>query len=305
MRPKDEARNQRNSFRCPVAESRRQCALVVGKKRLPVRLLDESAGGFAVLADAPPWVTENQRVQLVTDAGWFHVGVIHVRQVDPDDAAKGASAGAEGPWFRIGLCRLGEVESAAEDAALCPAGFGLHFSLAKWCPSNSGSMVVVGVLFTLALIVLPLALMPTFKRNDGWWLKRLAPWDGPRSSASAASGDAPFGSSSAGGRSAGSASTWAGAPWSLRDTARRLPGATPLTLPEVVRTLKLTDAQQKKIRLVIDATTQAVRDLDSQLQGRQRQQLSTIRAQAFEESLKKALKVLDSEQRARWEALTK
>jgi hypothetical protein len=305
MRPKDETRNQRESVRCPVTESRRQSVLVVGKTRLPVRLLDESAGGFAVLADAPPGVTENQRVQLVTDSGWFDVGVIYVRQVDPDDVANGASASAEGPWFRIGLCRLGEVESAAEDAALCPAGFGLYFSLAKWCPSNSGAMVVVGVLFTLAVIALPLAIMGTFKRNDDWSLKRPASWDGPRSSASAASGDAPFGSSSAVGRSAGSASTWGGAPWSLRDTARRLPGATPLTLPEVVRTLKLTDAQQEKIRLVIDATIQAVRDLDSPLQGRQRQELSAIRAQAFEESLKEALKVLDSEQRAQWEALIK
>jgi len=301
MRLKDEARDRRNSFRCPVTESWRQCALVVGKTRLPVWLLDESAGGFAVLADGPPGVTENQRVQLVTDTGWFDVGVIHVRQVDPEDAANGAPAGAEGPWFRIGLCRLGEFESAAEDAALFPAGFGLHFSLAKWCPSNRGLMVVVGVLFTLALIVLPLALMPTFKRDGDWWLKRLAPWDGARSPTSATSGDAESRPARLSSASQGDL----GAPWSLRDTARRLPGATPLTLPEVVRTLKLTDAQQEKIRLVIDATTQAMRDLDSPLQGRQRQQLSAIRAQAFEEALKEALKVLDSEQRARWEALTK
>jgi len=301
MRPKDEARNQRKSFRCPMTESRRQGVLVVGKTRLPVWLLDESAGGFAVLADAPPWVTENQRVQLVTDAGWFHVGVIHVRQVDPDGAAKGASAGAEGPWFRIGLCRLGEVESAAEDAALCPAGFGLHFPLGKWCPSNSGLMAVVGLLFTLALIALPLAMMCTFKWDDDWWLKRLALWGGPRSSASAVSAD----TESRPPRLSSASQGDFGGPWSLRDIARRLPGATPLTLPEVVQTLKLTDAQREKIRLVIDATTQAVRDLDSQLQGRQRQQLSAIRAQAFEESLKEALKVLDSEQRARWEALTK
>lgn len=323
MRPKDEARDLRKSFRCPTTESRRQCALIVGKTRLAVRLLDESAGGFAVLADGQPGVTENQQARLATAAGQFQVRVIHVRQIDPDDAADGASAGAESPRFRIGLSRLGEVESAGEETAICPAGRELRCSLWKWCPS-SVSMVVVGVLFTLVVIALPLAMMGTFQRDGDRWLKRLAFWGGLRSPAAAVSGDeesgsprkssaeqgdfdapSPFGSLPYSGRSARSTTTSAGAQLSLRDTVRRLPGATPLTLPEVVQALKLSGVQQRKIRLVIDAATQAVRDLDSRLQGRQRQQFSAIRAQAFEEERKEALKVLDAEQLAKWEELTK
>jgi mevalonate pyrophosphate decarboxylase len=44
-------RNRRESFRCAVADTSRDCALNVGSEMQQAKLLDESAGGFAVLVD--------------------------------------------------------------------------------------------------------------------------------------------------------------------------------------------------------------------------------------------------------------
>ncbi|MBU4271046.1 MAG: hypothetical protein KKA28_04175 [Planctomycetes bacterium] len=45
MSTTDSLCDQRGSFRCPVAESRRQCALRIGAEMMPAWLLDESSGG--------------------------------------------------------------------------------------------------------------------------------------------------------------------------------------------------------------------------------------------------------------------
>ena len=51
MGGKRQGRDQRKSFRCTVADTCQRCELKVGSHLLPARLLDESAGGFAVLVD--------------------------------------------------------------------------------------------------------------------------------------------------------------------------------------------------------------------------------------------------------------
>jgi hypothetical protein len=85
---------------------------------------------------------------------------------------------------------------------------------------------------------------------------------------------------------------------------RRLPGVTALTLPEIATRLRLTEAQQKQIRRVLDSVVQTIRELEGELPGQQRQEMSQIRGRLYDEALQKSLKVLTDRQQAEWQKLT-
>ena len=98
--------DRRGSFRCPVADSRMGCVLQVGAKRVPGRLLNESAGGFSVLVGGPLDLGVDQTAELHSDSGWFEVQVAHVMEASPPEGGDAKSSEEEpGPWFRLGLRR--------------------------------------------------------------------------------------------------------------------------------------------------------------------------------------------------------
>jgi Spy/CpxP family protein refolding chaperone len=85
---------------------------------------------------------------------------------------------------------------------------------------------------------------------------------------------------------------------------RDLPGATVFVLPEVIRQLKLTDAQQEQIRRIIDAVAAALQELDLLADTATRKELSEKRATIFERARRDAFGILTEEQRLRWQELS-
>ena len=168
----------------------------------------------------------------------------------------------------------------------------LRFRLGQWCPSG-GMLMIIGVLLAVAAVVVPVGWMACNWYAGPWSVKRLPPWS-DRAADSAAPADLLPGTALLGRRAAvgrrvavrrqrgriapafdhgNSAFGPHGSPTqtsapssssepSLRESLRRLPGAAALALPEVVRELQLTAEQQKQIRQLIEATSQAMRDLD-------------------------------------------
>ncbi len=316
--------DQRNSFRCMVVDARRRCELKVGSSVLPAMLLNESAGGFAVLVDRLAGLSIDQTAQLHTDAGWFEVLVVHVAEVDPTED-DGIAAGEQNSWFRLGLSRLGEAALPDQPAVSLLAG-SLRFHLGQWYPSG-GMLTILGVLLAVVAVAAPVALMNMHwhagPSGVAWLLQwsnrsivaskarhsaplpglaRPAADDSPFSSGPAFDdGNSVFDPDSGQVRKSRQSSLSSQGP---HDSIRLLPGAAAMALPEIVEQLQLTTDQQEQIRQLIEATSQAMRNLDAQLQGRQRQQISEFRTQLLDESRRKALELLTGQQRVQWEKLT-
>jgi hypothetical protein len=331
MSKQTKSQDQRKTFRCTVAESRQCCELKVGDETLPARLLDESLGGFAVLVDRLAGLEVDRTAELSTDAGWFLVRVVHVAEADPPE---GEEVAAEEPatWFRLGLLRLGDA-ALPEEPAVSRLAAGLQFQMRQWYSSRT-TLMAVSMLLMAAVVVVPLALAVLVWRSEQWkgkhsdsssnsiWPRGVPTVVLSPPATQPASGGSPFapvaaearggGSevapaspafNSGGGSVQNSASSFVPRP-ELQELMRRLPGASALMLPDVIKKLRLTDNQQKRIRQLIDAATNAIRQLDKELPGEQRQEMSQLREHVFGEALQESLKLLTNQQRAEWEKLS-
>jgi hypothetical protein len=327
---------QRKSFRCTTAIPRPGCEIMLGTTVLPARLLDESAGGFAVLVNRPPSVEVNQLAQLHTKGGWYNVCIVHVAEVTPRLDVGNAVATEEGPWFRLGIRRLGEAVQP-DQPAISRLAATLRFHLARWCPS--GMMSALFGLLAVIVVVAAAAVMDRSwfaghhnggqARSESKTLRKLAQpvlspfvellggagWMAQESSPSnisakeakvnrSPSGDRESSFGASRGHRRETNATFTPFDLDLRETMRRLPVATALTLPEVVKELQLTASQQKKIGEIIDTTAQEMRELDQQLPGQQRQWTSQVRAELNEQAQQEALGLLTGRQLARWKELT-
>ncbi|MCA9164570.1 MAG: hypothetical protein KDA62_16385 [Planctomycetales bacterium] len=87
--------DRRTSFRCPVGDEFAQAVLCYGSSKLPVHLLEQSAGGFGIQASRPLPLRENQRVLLKTSQGVFETFVVHNTSTESGS--------------RIGLRRVSEL----------------------------------------------------------------------------------------------------------------------------------------------------------------------------------------------------
>lgn len=74
------ARNQRKSSRNQVANDRQVATLIVNNHRFSVRVIDESAGGFAIVSPFRLPIVENQNAELISS--WVHsvVRLAHIEQ---------------------------------------------------------------------------------------------------------------------------------------------------------------------------------------------------------------------------------
>lgn len=71
---------KRRWFRMQVPAGQELAELRVGSRRIAVRLIDESAGGFAIICDHPLEVERGSTMILRTPAGWHHVQVVRVEE---------------------------------------------------------------------------------------------------------------------------------------------------------------------------------------------------------------------------------
>ena len=70
--------DQRKSFRILVPIGQDQAVLKIGLRSAPVRLIDASAGGFAVASPDPLHVKRGDVLQLRTNAGWHEIRVVRL-----------------------------------------------------------------------------------------------------------------------------------------------------------------------------------------------------------------------------------
>jgi hypothetical protein len=96
-------RDQRKSSRQAVPSSRQTCELKVGANLISAVVVNESQGGFAVLASSLEGLKIGKKAQLHTDAGWFTVRVVYVNKVA---APKKTDRDCDS-WFRLGLKKAG------------------------------------------------------------------------------------------------------------------------------------------------------------------------------------------------------
>jgi hypothetical protein len=142
--------NDRKSSRLPTSTERVPCELMLGSVVLPAMLLNESQKGFGVLVGGIPSISNNQRAHLHNYRGWFDCQIVYVLEVLPRTTAIYKAAGVydeveesdedyddtkritaydidnftadtKGPWFRLGIRWLREIDPVSASAAPLPS----------------------------------------------------------------------------------------------------------------------------------------------------------------------------------------
>ena len=298
---------------------------------MSARLLDESAGGFAVLVHHPPALSVGQPAQLHTDSGWFEVRIVNVREAAPPEGGSEADPTGPEPWFRVGLLRLGEA-TLADTSRMRLIAESLYFRFSKRCSTN-GTMITVGILLALAIALLPLAWqslsfradhpkaqrtandaeldLPVLASSDHPLLKLpfpLGPSDGRQSGSKAAdpaetSPEAPdTGQSASGSRRDTDQLPKLSVPMSAQDLQtmiRRLAGAEAMTLSEVAQRLRLSERQKWQIRRIVNDTADYMRKLtlDTAPQGRKSHKFIERCEALLSDSRRQALELLTPQRR--------
>ena len=328
---------KRSAFRCRVPASERESVLRVGRKRIPVRVLDESAGGFAVLVGRRPGVAADDVVRLWTDSGWHEARVVHVCEHEPAISDGNGGGERETPQFRVGLERLRDLTSWEADRGLRPwfdrLGIGGSLPLGT-------STVVVGLVLAVSVTAALAAGAMVFRQmghsgptpdNALGQRARNSPQTASRSPGQARQPrepSKPDPRQSADARAASRSSSPARHPagtvgsdppveqpsssvssrnagdWSgLAATIWRLPGASPFALEEVARELELSKSQQEEIGRIVELSGEAIRQIRQRWPGQTRQQHAEKRRILLDEARRRVLALLTKEQRARWEAI--
>ena len=133
---------QRQSFRIRVPEELEQAVLRVGGRTVTVRMIDESAGGFAISSAKPISASQGEILRLRTSAGWHEVKVIHVVPCDNG--------------VIVGLVRLQDLDDPRQLNARI-ATWRDYLFLPQFSPpsrSSAGSSLSAFACFGFALVLL-------------------------------------------------------------------------------------------------------------------------------------------------------
>jgi hypothetical protein len=205
MSAQDDILSLRKSFRCPIADVRQEAVMKVGDARIAVRLVDESAGGFAIEACNPPPLKIGDVFQLWTDTGWFEVQLANFAPIEtpcaeikesasgkeeetpprensapPFDANEATSHGGD-PTFRLGLRRLNDLV-APDDTANHSIWSLLRLHFSQFSPTG-GSYAASGVIFSVLAIggMLAIVVLLASIKGRGVNLDQLSARDDPPS----------------------------------------------------------------------------------------------------------------------------
>jgi len=332
---------RRKSFRCPEPGAKFDSELRIAQDCYPVAVVDESSSGFGVVVEGAVPLKPDDSAWLRHRAGWSEVRVVHVSpEFSEDEAPEGQEASPR--KTRLGLKRLRELEvhddlPRSPWAALCDLR--THM---VWILGSTLRTAVGGVIFAVLVVGIPAIVLATLFTGgraavtrmlpESHFNERLAELSGPRraqsarrsgsGSAATPSTDRPAqraaqpdadsdsttsvpsiaaGPGGPGSQPPRSAPTLV--PESMRQTIRRLPGASAFAVPVVARYLGLTPAQQEQIRGIVDETTAALKELGVRFSGSGRQATARYEAMLFERAREQAEALLNESQRARWREL--
>jgi hypothetical protein len=283
--------------------------LRIGKQKVPVWVLDESARGFAIVADRHPGVAADDVARLCTDSGWHEVRVVRVSSYEPATADNEASSENAQRRFRVGLERLRDLAPGEANR-----GFHAWFDrlwIAGLLPAGSGTAamaVLVVFVLTVGLTMGALVLRhsgrtvgtsraPLPERAEDSSLV-LSMFPGQPNNARSQRPNEAHGAGSTGKPHVSEVMSGR-----VAATVDALPGASPFALKEVAQELGLSESQREEIRRIIEASDQAIRQLSVRWPNQTRQQHEQKRQILFDEARRRALQLLTNEQRAQWEAL--
>ena len=159
----EQPQNQRRqSHRFVVGDAVQGELVLADRSRWPVRLFDQSAGGFSVLTNGPIPVSPGDMLQLQTDSFCSEVRVVHAAEIEPDDGNGDAST----PRFRLGLMRLGDLVKPPDEKE--QAGAWLPWYVSR--PNNHRSQIAL----FLCLLAIPVIAIIVIGG-----LHSLRPWRSP------------------------------------------------------------------------------------------------------------------------------
>jgi len=150
-RPND----QRDSLRCPVETTRQACEITIGTVRYPARLLDESAGGFAVLVRLPLGAPLRREAVLGVDNHWFRAGIVHASEITAVEESERNAASVptesadDGVWYRLGLRRLAEIQTPFDVRVSQSPTKESRLSPTTRAPRTTLIIVSTGILFAI------------------------------------------------------------------------------------------------------------------------------------------------------------
>ncbi len=276
-------RNQRRqSHRFSLGEAIPGALELADRSRLPVLLVDQSAGGFAVLIDGPPPIGRGDLAKLRTDSFCAEIRVASLTELGPGD--KDANASASAPRFRVGLLRLGDAEETEHGRQWFP--WLLFLPAVKL--SKFALFLVVLFVPVIAMTVFFIFLFTLTSQSNS----AHSPQDAVRSAGQAHSkrntlSDAGEAADGATGRTPISRTRVEPRPEDLK----HLPGASPFVTTTVISDLRLSNTQLQKIRRILDETDTAIReDPECRL--------------LLDAARQEVLNLLDDRQRRRWEAIS-
>ncbi len=132
--------NQRTSFRIQLNEGREGGSLVLGDREVPVQVVDESAGGFAVTVSCDLAIEKDQTCLLKTSAGCCEVRIAR-KEIYPDG-------------LLLGLMRLRDLQETVEDDPKAATIWKSLLLSPHLSAIRAGTTVVGGILVMCAAVVL-------------------------------------------------------------------------------------------------------------------------------------------------------
>ena len=273
---------RRQSHRFVVSDAIQGELVLADRSRWPVRLLDQSAGGFSVVTDGSTPVSQGDTIQLQTDSFCSEVRVAYTKQMEH----RKGDADPSVPRIRLGLQRMRDVAVPPDKDATDERWSTGHRSR----PANQRSQIllllgVIAIPILSILVVCTLlsirSLRSTFV-NSPTYEADLSEHSPSRLRIASDATDAPAGSSST--TPAGGAAVE-----SRPEDLKYLPGATPFVTAGVIRDLQLSDAQLAKIRQILDYTDRLIAE-------------NEISRSLFESARQEVLDLLTDQQRQRWNA---
>lgn len=318
MEPASRHYEQRRSFRCAVSGSQ-SVELRIDGQRYPGRMLDQSAGGFAVLLDRSPQAGEQSAVALHTDAGDFEVRVAFV--LEDATAGKSHASGEPAPQrFRVGLALIRDIDPL--EGGTSP-GLGTLVRLALGCLlPRSTSTMLTGLGLVLLLAAVPVVMLPLFghimacptKCGEPAAVRTSRHAAGPEREGRQAVartgagglGSKPRGNSAFGQHISGAVQGLAKAHHNeLRRLASGAPGAAVFELPEVARRLRLTPQQRQHLSQLAERTEASLAELGAHAHRFDREQRAARRQALLDAARHEAEAALDEAQQAQWRQWTK
>jgi hypothetical protein len=278
---------------------------------LPVRVLDQSANGFAAMAWEACNVEAGSTGLFRAGEDWFEIRLINCIPMDPQELEEDSETDDQMQCFRLGLYRLADISDpdVKQRGWMWPV---FRVQYGNVMPGNSTTLGF-GVIFVLFVVVLPLMailILQSFKGDkvgdSAGLTKSIAATakrgntepDWERLSSTAQSKATSIIDPNVDAAPLGRLANYAE---DLLSIIRSNPGASVFMVPEVIQKLGITETQKDQLKQIVEATNDIVNELETQLN----RSISTEEYQKLLSTARNsAMQLLTDDQRTKWQILS-